>query len=473
MSSAAGESEMLPIEDDRNSFLFKLPDGATDDSLHREYMRSIRTSVGLPAEEAQDEWEILDRQRLHNYDEGKDGKWANPTYYYYNGDYKPRSDIGQSCMEDVNAYYNRTRSDPQGSFMSDTETWSGHANFASSITSGPGLDPTQTSTIAGDVTAVVNITSNAINSHEAKKDLNAMLSDMDQLKNSPCYQKLNSTQREIVDKAYDEFKYWHESATNQINATQLLGIACNVGGSVNSRVKVPRMTPLRNWGAGVVLSSAGEMNSAVGGQMIKTSFTNAIVTYNEGYKQMKSVLRARSDQLKDPDCAGKPVSTAGPTPDDGEKKNNKTGNDPSGIVYEGVIENPVEGATVTLYYGADGSGSMVVQANSSNVTQFKIADDVRTLIPNNAIQITGADGRFRWGVPEGLWYVTADCAGMSGDSNGDKEATVQNVSIGGKNYNLLPVLPVQLDVNIPLVDKSAPVVEKVQYTTEGIYVTFT
>ena len=37
---------------------------------------------------------------------------------------------------------------------------------------------------------------------------------------------------------------------------------------------------------------------------------------------------------------------------------------------------------------------------------------------------------------------------------------------------LLPVLPVQLDANIPLADNSAPVVEAVKYTTEGIYVTF-
>ena len=30
-----------------------------------------------------------------------------------------------------------------------------------------------------------------------------------------------------------------------------------------------------------------------------------------------------------------------------------------GIVYEGVIENPEQGATATLYYTADASGSAV------------------------------------------------------------------------------------------------------------------
>ena len=60
-----------------------------------------------------------------------------------------------------------------------------------------------------------------------------------------------------------------------------------------------------------------------------------------------------------------------------------------------------------------------MEADSGNVTKLRIADDVQALIPNDAVQITGADGRFSWGVPVGLWYVTAACDGMSGDSNDD------------------------------------------------------
>ncbi len=466
----ADMDEMLPVEDDQNSYLFKLPDGTTDDSLHREYMRSIRTSVGLTANEAEDEWEILDLQRLHNYDEGKDGKWSDPTYYFYNGDYKPRSDIGQSCMEDVNAYYNRTRSETNKEMFSTVETWSGHANFVAAAASG--LDPTNISTIAGDVTGAANTATNYANSFAAQKDLDAMLKDLDQLKSSPCYKKLDPTQQEIVDKAYDDFKYWYRSATDQIAATRGIGGICNVCGSANSRVKAPKVD---NFLVGLIFATAGEMNSAVGGQMISTSFTSAIITYNDGYKQMKSILRSRSSQLKDPDCKGKPSGGGGgggrPVPEDGEKEQNKTGNDPSGVVYEGVLENPVEGAVVTLYYAADDNGIMVKEGGSAP-TQLKPASDVRTLIPNEATQITGADGRFSWGVPQGLWYVSAEYAGMKGNSNADAAATVRDVPIGGESCNLLPVLPVQLDVNVPLVDPSAPEVESVRVTEEGVYVTF-
>jgi len=208
--------------------------------------------------------------------------------------------------------------------------------------------------------------------------------------------------------------------------------------------------------------------------MIKTSFTNAIVTYNDGYKKIKGILRARSNQLEDPDCAGKPTSMEGPK-DDGEKKKNKTGNDPSGIVYEGVIQNPVEGAAVTLYYGANDVGGMVTQENAGTVSQLKPASDVRTLIPSQETQTTGPDGKYQWGVPAGLWFVTAQYADLEGDSGADKAATVSvsGVTLPGHTVNkLLPVLPVQLDVNIPLVDDTAPTVEAVRFTTEGVYVTF-
>ena len=150
---------------------------------------------------------------------------------------------------------------------------------------------------------------------------------------------------------------------------------------------------------------------------------------------------------------------------------NKVSNDPAGIVFEGVIENPVEGATVTLYYAAGESGNVVLQnENLDLISQLLQADNVDDLIPSDPVQITGADGRYSWGVPEGLWYVTAQVGGMSGNSNADTAATVSK-SVGAAT-KFLPVLPVQLDVNIPLVDAAAPVVTGVQNTTDGIYVTF-
>lgn len=145
-------------------------------------------------------------------------------------------------------------------------------------------------------------------------------------------------------------------------------------------------------------------------------------------------------------------------------------NDPAGIVYEAVIENPVKNATVSLYYGADSSGKKIVGAeNVGNVKQLKAAEDIAgELIPECSTQSTNADGYYQWGVPEGLWKVTAAAPGYNlGDSLGDIAATVSSTE--GK---LLPVLPVQLDVNIPLVDNTAPYVMAVKPTTDGIYVTY-
>lgn len=95
--------------------------------------------------------------------------------------------------------------------------------------------------------------------------------------------------------------------------------------------------------------------------------------------------------------------------------------DPSGIVYEAVLSNPVVDATVTLYT-ADGNfvpqydkdtdtglqsyvdedGKPIKPSNASSAGSPKLttpnADD---LIPNELILTTGADGRFQWNVPPG------------------------------------------------------------------------
>lgn len=155
---------------------------------------------------------------------------------------------------------------------------------------------------------------------------------------------------------------------------------------------------------------------------------------------------------------------------------NKVSNDPAGVVFEGVIENPVEGATVTLYYAAKDNGDVVLQNESLDLaTQLLRADDMDDLIPSNPVQTTGADGRYSWGVPEGLWCVAAQYGGLTGSSNADTAATVsKELTLNGTSVNkLLPVLPVQLDVNIPLEDKTAPVVTDMVFEAgKGVYVTF-
>lgn len=152
-----------------------------------------------------------------------------------------------------------------------------------------------------------------------------------------------------------------------------------------------------------------------------------------------------------PGCISNPSPLRpNPTPQDAGTSANF---DPAGIVYEAVLSNPVEGATVTLYR-YDGS-PMTVWDDSDNLNQ-----------PNPVI--TDEKGAYRWDVPEGEWYVAAVKYGYEpGSSQNDVEATRSH---DGTSY--LPVLPPQLNVNIPLVSYDEPEILSVDARTDGVYVTF-
>ena len=157
--------------------------------------------------------------------------------------------------------------------------------------------------------------------------------------------------------------------------------------------------------------------------------------------------------------------------------------DPSGIVYEAVLSNPVEGATVKLY--TDGTGAVPVYSKlqdgenefddysatptmtGGSGTSILTTPEENTTIPGETVLTTGADGKFKWMVPQGLWYVTAEKEGYeSGDSGKDIAAVV---NAGGLNW--LPVLPEQLNVNIPLISYDAPEAE-VEFRSDGVYIQF-
>ncbi|MBR5165774.1 MAG: leucine-rich repeat protein [Ruminococcus sp.] len=92
--------------------------------------------------------------------------------------------------------------------------------------------------------------------------------------------------------------------------------------------------------------------------------------------------------------------------------------DPSGIAYEWLPSNPVEGVTAEIYY----------QNDKGKAVKWN-AEDYDQVNP----QITDSAGWFAWDVPEGMWQVR-----VSGE--GYEEAQSE----------WLPVLPVQTDVNIKL-----------------------
>ncbi len=160
-----------------------------------------------------------------------------------------------------------------------------------------------------------------------------------------------------------------------------------------------------------------------------------------------------------PDPDEDPGSTENENPEDNDDNNDDDCeltpvHDPSGIVYEAVLSNPVKGASVTLYRYRDDD-------------PLTVWDDSEYLSQQNPL-ITDENGFYRWDVPEGEWYVTAAKDGYAlGSSQNDKAATVRRGDI-----NYLPVLPPQLEVNIPLVSYAVPEVESAVAKTDGVYITF-
>ena len=211
------------------------------------------------------------------------------------------------------------------------------------------------------------------------------------------------------------------------------------------------------------------------GHLLEEKEAETISTYNANYNYIKGMIHKHASMPAtwDPDCQDpeKRDQKNSPSP---VKNDNEF--DPSGIVYEAVIENPVEGATVRLYYATDDTGAIYKKTESALADQLKPAEGLTGMDPQDSVQITDENGRFQWFVPEGLWYVTAEYGHLAGDSNLDKEAVVSR-SLPSLDVHtvssLLPVLPVQLNVNIPLVDAAAPEVTDITFIKgEGIRVSF-
>lgn len=120
----------------------------------------------------------------------------------------------------------------------------------------------------------------------------------------------------------------------------------------------------------------------------------------------------------------------------------KAAPDPAGVVYEGLLSNTVEGATVELWSADDAAGT--------NATRW----DAEEYEQDNPLA-TGADGAYNWNTPTG-WYqvrVTKD---------GYEEA----------RSAWLRVPPIQTEVNIGLVSTAAPEVVSAHAYTDCVEVEF-
>lgn len=114
--------------------------------------------------------------------------------------------------------------------------------------------------------------------------------------------------------------------------------------------------------------------------------------------------------------------------------------DPSGIAYEFLPGNPIENVKAELYY-QDETGDAVLWN----------AEDFDQKNP----QLTDKDGWFAWDVPEGLWQVRLTKEGYS-DAQSD----------------WLPVLPVQVGVNLNMTTKFSAQIADVQCDADAVTVRF-
>lgn len=120
----------------------------------------------------------------------------------------------------------------------------------------------------------------------------------------------------------------------------------------------------------------------------------------------------------------------------------KAAPDPAGVVYEGLLSNTVEGATVELWSADDAAGTNEVRWDAEEYEQ------------DNPLA-TGADGAYNWNTPTG-WYQVRVTKG------GYEEA----------RSAWLRVPPIQTEVNIGLVSTAAPEVVSAHAYTDCIEVEF-
>lgn len=300
------------------------------------------------------------------------------------------------------------------------------------------------------------------NSYTRWETTRKMYSDIRGLMMSPCYRKImNSSLGDLAENAQDNFvKDWKKYSGSDGVVT-----VTSVGGNILSTVLGAIPIPVTQVASAGVAGATG-IFSFVSGQYVSNDYENLVKSYEKQYDTIRRLFRRYAQKTGDKDCL------EGLDGDGGEMQ---VSYDPSGIVYEGVIENPVGGATVTLYMASDAKDQKVLEGEEGKVSKLISPVDTRGIIPADTVQTTGEDGRFEWAVPEGLWFVTAGKGGLYGNSNKDRAATsgVSGLVLDTHSVtNLLPVLPPQVDVNIPLVDASAPLVQDAELSEDGIRITF-
>ena len=119
--------------------------------------------------------------------------------------------------------------------------------------------------------------------------------------------------------------------------------------------------------------------------------------------------------------------------------------DPSGTIYSGTLDNPVAGATVTLYYGGN--------KKSPGEAEFYDMTPLNQINP----QITDESGHYRWNVPTGWWKVVAEKNGFRAESqwihvlpeHTDLHLNLNMPSVRSGEFELTKIQPKTINGKIP------------------------
>ena len=122
--------------------------------------------------------------------------------------------------------------------------------------------------------------------------------------------------------------------------------------------------------------------------------------------------------------------------------------DPSGYVYEAVPSNRLEGVQATIFY------KEWAEDMYGDVYEKVIRWDAEAYAQQNPL-FTDSNGMYQWDVPSGEWQVRFEKEGY------EAAAT-----------EWLPVPPPQLDVNVGLIQFTAPAVQEVKAYEQAVEVTF-
>jgi hypothetical protein len=213
------------------------------------------------------------------------------------------------------------------------------------------------------------------------------------------------------------------------------------------------MLVLKQITAGIGLV-AGVVTGGLGGLAFATALTilgdSAKATWQEELDLLKKDFEENKKWRDDMAAAGAIERCKEPPEDEDDddrpKDEDKVADpvwiwDPSGYVYEAVASNRVEGVKATILYQDPQDGSW----SPWDADWYGQANPM----------YTDANGRYGWDVPEGKWKVLYEKDGYLPAESEE-----------------LTVLPVHLDVNIPMTSTAPPAVTETLAYADGVLVTF-